>query len=543
MGSGIWGPLPSGRWPLGRVDLKPMAERAPPLEPVERAVGRYIMCDEIAAGGMATVHIGRLLGPVGFARTVAIKRLHAHFAKDPEFVTMLLDEARLTARIRHPNVVSTLDVVMENGELLVVMDYVQGESLSHLARASGAKKEPIPLGIAMSVMAGALYGLHAAHEATTEQGAPLCVIHRDISPQNIMVGVDGVARVLDFGVARAVGRIQTTREGTLKGKLAYMSPEQVRGETLDRRSDLYAIAVVVWELVTGQRLFVAETEAEMLNKVLRVDVKPPSSIVPTLLPALDALLMKGLSPDRSDRFETALQMAEAAQKIAFATSGEVGAWVTTMGGNAIADRRERLARIESQSSGTSAIVSVKAPARPADPFLPPPRTMAASSTVVGKGSGPPLALPAPTVAELEPMASSSQLSSVSVSRSIPRTVPLGLGLAVLGGALFVGALVIALLTLKLRATDGGAGPAQDPPTASGLATTTPVAASQAPSAPVAPVTEVPSPATAPSATSAAVTARVPPPPLRRAPPSRSTKCKPPYTIDANGIRSPKPECM
>jgi serine/threonine protein kinase len=181
-----------------------MADEAPRAE---RTVGRYVMSDEFAAGGMATVHIGRLLGPVGFARTVAIKRLHPHFAKDPEFVAMLLDEARLAARIRHPNVVPTLDIVVEKGELLVVMDYVQGESLGRLAKGSFKKGAPIPLGIVASVMAGALYGLHAAHEAKSEQGAPLCVIHRDVSPQNIMVGLDGVARVLDFGVARAVGRI------------------------------------------------------------------------------------------------------------------------------------------------------------------------------------------------------------------------------------------------------------------------------------------------------------------------------------------------
>ena len=356
-----------------------MADEAPFSE---RVVGRYVMCDEIASGGMATIHIGRLQGPVGFARTVAIKRLHAHFAKDPEFVTMLLDEARLAARIRHPNVVSTLDVVVEKGELLVVMDYVEGESLSRLARAAAARGEPIPLGVVMSVVAGALYGLHAAHEATTEDGAPLCVIHRDISPQNIMVGVDGVARVLDFGVARAVGRIQTTREGTLKGKLAYMSPEQVRGETLDRRSDLYAMAVVLWEMVAGRRLFVAETEAEMLNKVLTLEAERPSGIIPGLPPALDRLVLKGLCHDREERFETALEMAEAAQRVAFATSGEVGTWVTALGGDAIASRTHRVARIESQSSAARPVVAGK-PSVGLTALLP-ARARAAAGTIIAR---------------------------------------------------------------------------------------------------------------------------------------------------------------
>src|SRR5262249_30807867 len=162
---------------------------------------------------MATVHFGRLLGPVGFSRTVAIKRLHAHFAADPEFVSMFLDEARLAARIRHPNVVPTLDVVATAGELFLVMDYVPGETLSRLIAASNAQRRWIPLPIAAAMACGVLHGLHAAHEAKSERGAPLGIVHRDVSPQNLLVGTDGVPRVLDFGVAKAAGRLQTTRDG------------------------------------------------------------------------------------------------------------------------------------------------------------------------------------------------------------------------------------------------------------------------------------------------------------------------------------------
>src|ERR1700729_765840 len=193
-----------------------------------RIVGRYALYGELASGGMATVHLGRLLGPVGFSRTVAIKRLHAQFAKDPEFVSMFLDEARLAARIRHPNVVQTLDVVATEGELFVVMDYVQGESLSRLLRASRTVG-PIPVRVASAILCGALHGLHAAHEATDEHGVPLGLVHRDMSPQNVLVDVDGSARVLDFGVAKAAGRTQTTGRGKIKGKLRYMAPEQIQG--------------------------------------------------------------------------------------------------------------------------------------------------------------------------------------------------------------------------------------------------------------------------------------------------------------------------
>src|SRR5262245_3092434 len=181
--------------------------------PVERVVGRYALYGEIASGGMATVHFERLLGPVGFSRTVAIKRLHPQFAKDPEFVSMFLDEARLAARIRHPNVVATLDVVATKGELFLVMEYVQGESLSRLARAVMARGENLPPRIVASIMCGVLHGLHAAHEARDQRGEPLGIVHRDVSPQNVLVGIDGTARVVDFGVAKASGRHQSTRKG------------------------------------------------------------------------------------------------------------------------------------------------------------------------------------------------------------------------------------------------------------------------------------------------------------------------------------------
>src|SRR4051812_48938415 len=202
-------------------------------------IGRYMLDRPIGSGGMATVHLGRLLGPAGFSRTVAIKRLHPQFAKDPEFVTMFLDEARLAARVRHPNVVSTLDVVALDEELFLVMDYVPGETLSRLARELRARGESVPPAIAISILSGVLFGLHAAHDARSESGEVLGIVHRDVSPQNILVGEDGVARVLDFGVAKAAGRASQTEAGLVKGKLAYMSPEQLRGEAIDRRTDVY----------------------------------------------------------------------------------------------------------------------------------------------------------------------------------------------------------------------------------------------------------------------------------------------------------------
>ena len=201
-----------------------------------RLVGRYEVHDRIAAGGMATVHLGRLLGAAGFSRTVAIKRLHDGYAKDPEFVAMLLDEARLAALIRHPNVVPTLDVVAEDDELLVVMEYVEGDSVAHLTKLAQSAGQRVPVPFAAAILAQALHGLHAAHEARDKKGEPLGIVHRDVSPQNILVGVDGVARVLDFGIAKAASRATSTEDGQVKGKTAYMAPEQLQHGAVDRRT-------------------------------------------------------------------------------------------------------------------------------------------------------------------------------------------------------------------------------------------------------------------------------------------------------------------
>jgi serine/threonine-protein kinase len=277
---------------------------------------------------MATIHIGRLLGPVGFTRIVAIKRLHPQFAKDPEFVAMFLDEARLAARIRHPNVVSPTDVVSTKGELFLVMDYIQGESLARLARATCGAGTPISLSIIRTIVSGVLHGLHAAHEARDERGARLGIVHRDVSPQNVLVGVDGIARVLDFGIAKAAGRATTTRNGQVKGKIGYMAPESLRHDEVTRKADIYATALVLWEMLTGDRLFKANTDEETLARILTDEVVAPSRFVPGLSPELDRVVLTGLNRDPSKRFETARDMALALEATGpLATPTEVGEWV------------------------------------------------------------------------------------------------------------------------------------------------------------------------------------------------------------------------
>jgi ABC-type multidrug transport system ATPase subunit len=307
------------------------------------ASGRYRIHDEIAAGGMATVHLGTIRGPFGFSSTVAIKRLHPAFARDPQFVTMFLDEARLASRVRHPNVVPVLDVIAEDGELALVMEYVEGESLARLVASASA----VPISVAVAIVAAILHGLHAAHEARDEQGAPLGLVHRDVSPQNVIVGTDGVTRLIDFGVAKAVGRGHASRTGQLKGKLAYMAPEQLQRGAVDHRSDIYSAAVLLWELCAGERLFEGETEGMILGSVLDDVVPPPSSLRADLPRALDAIILRGLDRDRTRRFASARDMARALEDaVRPAGLDELGAWVESLARAGLDDRRAALARLE-----------------------------------------------------------------------------------------------------------------------------------------------------------------------------------------------------
>ena len=296
---------------------------------------RYTITRELAAGGMATVYLGRLAGPGGFSRPVAIKRPHAHVARHPEFRAMLLDEGRLAASISHPNVVSTLDVVADGDDLFLVMEYVPGETLAQIQRAVQKENDRIPPRIACAILDDVLQGLWAVHSARDERGESLDIVHRDISPQNILVGQDGITRILDFGVAKAARRLQVTRDGQLKGKIAYMAPEQMQGNVTER-TDVYAASIVLWEALAGKRLFTGEDEVEVFSKALASAVEPPSKHArgsANLLDGrawseLDRVVLRGLARNPADRFASAKDMASALKKcVPRASVSEVSAWL------------------------------------------------------------------------------------------------------------------------------------------------------------------------------------------------------------------------
>jgi formylglycine-generating enzyme required for sulfatase activity len=331
-----------------------------PIPP--RIVGRYAVYGEIGVGGMAVVRFGKLLGSAGFTRRVAVKCLHPHYARDPEFRKMFIDEARIASRIAHPNVVSTLDVVSSDGELFMVMEYVPGESLARLRSTVSRTGGRIPVSIALGIVQMVLFGLHAAHEAKSAAGEPLDIVHRDVSPGNVMVGTDGVARVLDFGIARAAVRVEATREGRIKGKLAYMAPEQLGGAQVSRRADIYSVSVMLWELLTGRRLFEGgDPHAALVEKLFRGPVDPPSLHCAEVSEGVDAVLRRGLERDPLRRFATAREMAIAIELVGeVAGAGEIARWVEHIAHESIHTRALEITRWEttavkrpeSQAEGT-----------------------------------------------------------------------------------------------------------------------------------------------------------------------------------------------
>ncbi|HEY1954572.1 MAG TPA: serine/threonine-protein kinase [Polyangiaceae bacterium] len=315
--------------------MQPEATSAP------RVVGRYKLYGEIGGGGMATVHLARLQGSVGFGRLVAIKRMHGMYTRDPEFVAMFVDEARVAARVHHPNVVQTLDVVADEGELFLVMEHVHGVPMTRLLKTGAIDPR-----MACAIASGMLHGLHAAHEATDESGTPLEIVHRDVSPQNLLVGADGTARVLDFGIAKATGRQHATRDGVIKGKCAYMAPEQITNVRVDRQCDVFAASIVLWEALTGQRLFRAETERDTLARVMALPIPPPSKHVPTISPELDAIVLRGLERDLDRRYKTAREMARDLERLPLAPQSDVGEWVSTVAAAELGKRLEQISEIE-----------------------------------------------------------------------------------------------------------------------------------------------------------------------------------------------------
>lgn len=532
-------------------------------------IGRYLICDEIGAGGMATVHLGRLLGAAGFSRVVAIKRLHPERAESDKLATMLVDEARIVARIRHPNVATTLDVIRTDGEFLVILEYVHGPSLAWLQARLMERGETMPPRIALRIAIDALQGLHAAHQAKSERGRPLGIVHRDVSPQNILVGEDGVARVLDFGIAKAEGRLSFTLVGEIKGKLRYMSPEQLRGEPVDLRTDVFAAGVVLWEMLAGRRLFGRPAQGaplDILRDVLSTLGDLRGRLGPVVPSPVEEVILEALQVDGAKRFATADAMAVAlAAALEPATPKELALWTRQIAADLLARRLAQIDQIEQVSVVASrdsttlpeslqavpptvtsvAASSAIAPTAPMNVTL--PLSLAPTLPVVGRTYPPPALR---TDSAIAPAASArpreGEATLMSVAQANPTSlVPISalaseprrpcLRIAALAALMLVCAGVGAGLMRRndrdrVAPRAGGGGPPrqaieQPPPAA--LPTALPVEEPPPPQ---------PTPALAAKPSANQRRARGPAPPAR-------PSCDPPFTTDRDGVRVPRPECM
>ncbi|MBI5537045.1 MAG: protein kinase [Deltaproteobacteria bacterium] len=308
---------------------------------------RYELLVTIATGGMATVYVGRQHGAAGFERIVAIKRMHQHIAGDPNLIAMFRDEARIASLIRHPNVVAVHDMHDESGELLIIMDYVDGVNLRQLRHACHSAGSLIPRNVALRIVVDTLRGLHAAHTQRDVDGTPLQIVHRDATPHNILVGADGSSRLTDFGIARAAERSAGTMTGRVKGKFAYMSPEQCASRPADHRVDIFSMGVVAWELLTGSHLFQADSDAAMVAQIARGNYRRPSEVRRGIPLGVEEVVMRAIATDPRHRFPTAAQFADELHREALpyggtATPEEVSAVVMAACGEAVLARRGQL---------------------------------------------------------------------------------------------------------------------------------------------------------------------------------------------------------
>jgi serine/threonine protein kinase len=269
--------------------------------------GKYEILRKIATGGMAEIHLARARGVEGFEKLVVLKRILPQFAHDEEFVRMFLDEARLAAHLHHSNIVQVYDIGAVDQQYFLAMEYLNGADTRQIMRAAVRRNERIPLEHALTIMVAVLSGLHHAHTRVVD-GRPLNLVHRDVSPQNVFVTFEGGVKLLDFGIARASDRLSETRTGTLKGKTSYMSPEQVQGMPLDRRSDVFAAAIMLWELTTSRRLFTGDSELEILRKIREEDSPRPSLHSFAYPLALERIVLKGLRRNWESRYQSAEEM-------------------------------------------------------------------------------------------------------------------------------------------------------------------------------------------------------------------------------------------
>ncbi len=332
---------------MSETPAPPAAEPAPAPAPKPERLGAYELLLELAAGGMATVHLAKAVDKRQGPPLVAVKRPHRHLQGDKTFLTMLVDEARLASAIEHPNVVKVRELGFDGGMPFIVMDYVEGTSLAELRRELSAIGRAIDVRVAVRIVLDALAGLQAAHDLKDDSGKPLHIIHRDVSPHNVLLGCDGRSLLTDFGIAKAEDRIQTTRTHEVKGKLAYLAPERIdKRRICTVQSDVFSMAVVLWECFAGRRLFRGEEAVDILQDVMAGPIPTLRQIGAQVPQALDDVIARALSRDLDTRYATAIEFAQAVERAAgpeqVGTHGDVARLMEAIFGPRMAQRQEHV---------------------------------------------------------------------------------------------------------------------------------------------------------------------------------------------------------
>ncbi len=290
---------------------------------VGSTANNYQILGRLAVGGMAEIFLARGVSAAGVERHCVLKRILRNRASDLHFVRMFLDEARLAAQLNHPNVAQVYDIGKLADSYFFTMEYVHGETVRALLQRARSLRRELPLGAVLTVITGAAAGLHHAHERLGLDGRPLGIVHRDVSPSNLMVSYEGGVKVVDFGVAKAADRMSETRSGTVKGKISYLSPEQCRGAPVDRRSDLFALGIVMWEMVTGERLYRRASDFENMSAIVNEPTPPPSTRRRGIPPELDVIVMRLLAKDAAERYQNADDLIEAVEQVAAGTGSMI----------------------------------------------------------------------------------------------------------------------------------------------------------------------------------------------------------------------------
>jgi len=304
----------------GTVIVQPVTEM-----PSGTTLGKYDILRRLATGGMAEIYLARGRGQAGFEKLVVLKRILPQVAADPVFVRMFLEEAKLAATLRHPHIADVWEVDCVDGMYFYTMEYIHGQDVRAIRAASRKRNERMPLAIAVGIVASVAEALEYAHDRTAADGSPLDLVHRDISSSNILVSYDGAVKLLDFGIAHAADRTESTRTGSIKGKVPYMSPEQCQGHRLDRRSDLFSLGTVLYELSVGRRPYRGESDFAVMEQIVRSEPAPPSQTDPTYPPALEAIVMRMLARDLEARYQSADELIADLEQ--FQTSNQL--WVSS----------------------------------------------------------------------------------------------------------------------------------------------------------------------------------------------------------------------